>query len=66
MVERLQVLYASACEIPDERGKGQVGRGFVSRYWDLKQSLRLQNNFESVKFKCQVWSEIAEKFSRSA
>ena len=42
-IQRLQMRHAREGKIPDEKGKEKVWRGFVSRYWDLKPNLRLQN-----------------------
>ena len=47
-IQFLQALYAFECNLPNERVKGKVRRGFVKRYWDLKQNLRLQTNLESL------------------
>ena len=52
-IQRLLVLYASKCKVPNERGKEKVWRGFVGRYWDLKQNLCSPPK-QFVKFKCQI------------
>ena len=47
-------------EVPNQRKKGKVWRGFASRYWDLKQNLRLQSNLSSLNVR--IWFEITKKF----
>ena len=43
-IQSLQVRYASLYKVPNKKGKGKVWGGFVSRFWNLKQNLRFQNN----------------------
>ena len=43
-IQCLQVRYASKFKVRKERIKRKIWKGFVSHFWDLNQSLRLQNN----------------------
>ena len=60
-IQCLQVQYASECKVPNERGKKRLEKVCKLLFrFPGKPSPQKQ----SVKFKCQKWSEITKKFAK--
>ena len=49
--------------VPNERGKGKVWRGFVNKPL-LGSTAKPLSPKQSVKFKCQILSEITKKLAK--